>query len=391
MLGPLTVSEYREHLYPGEWRESLPRGQGGSPLNLLCRELLARGQRLTLFTADSAVEKEVILSGPLLRICIVPYGRPPGRRPARDFFAVERHDLLASIRRERPELLHAQWTYEYALAAQASGLPHVITAHDAPLNVLRHELIPYRIAHTAMAFRVISRARRIVSVSPYVAEHLRRYMLYRGDPLVIPNGMPDEMFMRPARRDAGTPGVTYATVLNGWTRLKNGRTALEAFARVRALRPRDRLVMLGAGHEPGGPAESWGRRNRVTDGVEFAGARPHDEVVARLSRDVDVLVHPSLEESFSMAIVEASAVGVPCVGGIRSGAVPWVLDDGRAGLLVDVTSGRRLAEGMCRLAGDPELRGAMAARARRVASERFKIGRVADEYRRVYEAVVGER
>ncbi len=92
-----------------------------------------------------------------------------------------------------------------------------------------------------------------------------------------------------------------------------------------------------------------------------------------------------------MAIIEASALGVPCVGGIRSGAVPWLLDEGRAGLLVDITSGKRLAEGMCRLAADPELRGAMAARARGLAEQRFHIGRVADAYRGVYEAVVRAR
>jgi L-malate glycosyltransferase len=388
MLGPITVAEYRDHLYPEEWREDLPKGNGGSPVNLLCRELLARGQRVTIFTADPGAADEVVLNGPLLRICIVPLGQPAGRRPARDFFATERRHLVASIRRERPDVLHAQWTYQFALAAQASGLPHLITAHDAPLRILRHELIPYRIAHTLMAYRVLARARRVVSVSPYVATHLRRYMLYSGEAIVIPNGMPDEVFdRRPERRATGGP-VTYATILSGWTKLKNGRAALEAFARVRSSRGGDRLVMIGTGYQPGGPAEEWARSKGLQRGVEFAGSLSHGDVVARLSNEVDVLVHPSMEEACSMVIVEASALGIPVVGGIRSGAVPWMLDDGRAGVLVDVASAERLAGGMLRLANDADFRWGLGENARRNALERFHIRRVADAYLSQYAQTV---
>ena len=84
------------------------------------------------------------------------------------------------LRRERPDFVHVHWSYEWALAARASGLPHVITAHDAPLSVLRFDFGPYRVAKTLMAYRVLSRAKRVVSVSPYVAAHLSRFMLYRG-------------------------------------------------------------------------------------------------------------------------------------------------------------------------------------------------------------------
>jgi L-malate glycosyltransferase len=388
MLGPITVAEYRDHLYPGVWRADLPEGNGGSPVNLLCRELLARGQRVTIFTADPGARDEIVLDGPLLRICIVPLGQPPQRRPARDFFATERRHLVASIRRERPDVLHAQWTYQFALAAQASGLPHVITAHDAPLKVLRHDFIPYRIAHTLMAYRVLARARCVVSVSPYVAAHLRRYMLYSGESLVIPNGMSDEVFDRTRTRRLPERGITYATILNVWTRLKNGPKAMEAFARVRATRPEDRLLMIGTGSEPGGPAERWGRSRGLSHGVEFLGALPHGEVIGRLSREVDVLVHPSLEESFSMVIAEASALGIPSIGGVRSGAVPWTLDEGRAGLLVDVKSEERLAEGMRRLATDSDLRRALAEKARQNALERFHIRSVADAYMSVYAQIV---
>jgi glycosyltransferase involved in cell wall biosynthesis len=389
MLSPISLAAYRELLSPGVWREGLPAGMGGTPTNLLCRELASRGQRLTIFTLDPAVEDELVLDGPNLRICIGPYGGPPGRRPARDFFAAERQYLLRAIRRERPDLLHAQWTYLYALAAQASGLPHLITAHDAPLKVLRHELIPFRIAHTLMAYRVLSRARRVISVSPYVATHLRRWMLYRGEPEVIPNGMPQALFDRPAAPALERPGVAYATILNGWSELKNGQAALAAFAEVRRHRPEDVLLMIGYGHGPGEAAERWARGAGLADGVRFVGYQAHEATLRCLAEEVDILVHPSLQEACPMVVLEASALGLAVIGGDRSGGVPWTLDDGRAGVLTEVNSPGAVAEAMLALAGSPSLRAEWGRKARENALRRFHIRVVADAYQTAYRQLAG--
>jgi len=141
MLGPLNLADFRKYLYPDSWRDDLPKGLGGTPVNLLSCELLNRGHRLVIFTLDPAVQDEIVLEGINLRICIGPF-RPRAKHRALDFFAVERDYLLRAIKRERPDILHAQWTYEYALAAQASGLPHVITAHDAT-----HQHSPAQLHH----------------------------------------------------------------------------------------------------------------------------------------------------------------------------------------------------------------------------------------------------
>lgn len=55
-----------------------------------------------------------------------------------------------------------------------------------------------------------------------------------------------------------------------------------------------------------------------------------------------ILMHPALEESFGVVLIEAMSFGVPVVG-INSGAVPWVVDvDDR--LLVDVTKSDKVAQ-----------------------------------------------
>ena len=39
VLGPIEIAEFRDYLRPAELEASLPKGLGGTPVNLLCREL----------------------------------------------------------------------------------------------------------------------------------------------------------------------------------------------------------------------------------------------------------------------------------------------------------------------------------------------------------------
>ena len=381
MLGPIELAQFKDLLYPSSLEKSLPRGLGGSPVNLLSRELLRRGHRLLIASVSPDVRDEVILEGENLKICVGP-DRP---RHARDFFAAERAYLLKVLRREQPDIVHAQWTYEFALAAQASGLPHVITAHDAPINVLRLNFIPYRIARTLMAYRVLSRARRVVSVSPYVAKHLAQYMLYRGASEVISNGMPDSQFARRVSRHPEGRPITFATILVGWAGYKNGQVAIDAFARVRMTHPDAKLLMFGGGHGEGEDAQQWARAQGIVGGIEFVGQLPYARVMDRLVNEVDVLVHPALEEAQPMVLIEAMALGLPIIGGERSGGVPWTLDHGKAGILVDVTDAEALSKAMCRLAKSAEERLVWGQRGRVLAEQRFHIRVIADAYERIYD------
>jgi L-malate glycosyltransferase len=381
MLGPINVAEFREYLYPEFRCGDLPTGLGGTPVNLLVKELIKRNRHVVVISLDPAVTDEVVLEGENLRICIGPF-RP---KRARDFFRVERDYLARTIRRERPSILHAQWTYEYALAAQISGIPHVITAHDAPINVLRLNFIPYRIARTLMAYRVLMRARIVISVSPYVAGHLRRFMCYRGPQQVVPNGMPNTLFERmPVKRQARSV-VTFMTILVGWSARKNGHVAIQAFAQIRQHHASHRLIMVGAGYGPGESAERWATEHRMTEGIEFVGHAQYQHVIERLANEADVLVHPALEEAQPMVLIEAMALGVPVIGGRNSGGVPWTLGDGSGGALVDVTSPTALSAAMSDLACDAEKRELLGGRGRALAKGRFHISVVADAYEGIYE------
>jgi len=110
----------------------------------------------------------------------------------------------------------------------------------------------------------------------------------------------------------------------------------------------------------------------------------------RLAREVDIFVHPSLEEGHPLSVIEAMALGIPVIGGVHSGAVPYTLENGRAGLLVDVRSPQAVAGAMLRLAEDAEMRITLGRAARRSAWHRFRLEHVVDAYEKVYDEVLAE-
>ena len=57
-------------------------------------------------------------------------------------------------------------------------------------------------------------------------------------------------------------------------------------------------------------------------------------------------LHASLEESFGMSVLEAMVIGTPVFGGNRSGNIPALLDQGRAGVLCDISNPEAIAAAM---------------------------------------------
>ena len=89
-----------------------------------------------------------------------------------------------------------------------------------------------------------------------------------------------------------------------------------------------------------------------------------------------------------MALIEAMSLGIPVIAGKASGAVPWTLDDGRAGCLVDVTNPAAVARAMADMVESPGLVMELGARGRALAERRFHIRSVADSYEQIYDELI---
>lgn len=317
-------------------------------LPTLAEQLIAAGHRVTIVSTATDIDAPLRFRADQLGLVLVP-SRPRARDRALDLFRMERRALALALRELRPDVIHAQWTYEFALAAaEAAVAPVLVTARDSPLRIFVFYLDAYRFFRLLLAIRARLSIRHISAPSPYLARTLR-WFAYFGRIPVIPNLVPAQPA---ASSETVRPSTTTVLCVSDASRRKNVRTLLKAMALVRVQHPGAQLRLVGNGLGPGGPVAAWARQQRLDNNVDFVGYADRAALACEYAR-ATIFCSPSREESFGNTLIEALQAGLPVIAGESSGAVPWVLFDGRAGRLVNVRDPAAIAAAICVAIDDP--------------------------------------
>ncbi len=119
--------------------------------------------------------------------------------------------------------------------------------------------------------------------------------------------------------------------------------------------------------------------------VHFVGPMPHDAIMQYYEKTA-VLVNPSYAETFGMSLVEALASEKPVVA-TRAGGMVEIVGEQKVGRLVERGDVPALAEVICQLLGDADLRTSMGQIGRQEVIERFSWARVAQDLLDHYESL----
>ena len=358
-------------------------GHGGHPVTELAIALAETVDRLDLVTLDPGLDRPLTLRRDNVRAFVGPY-RPRARSRALDLFAAERGFVANVIRQQRPDVVSAHWTYEYALGAIEASAPTLITIHDWSPAILRYQTDRYRAVRLTMQMLCFRRGRHFAAVSPYIAHKAER--IVRQPVPVLPNGLGTPWL----NADAAMPsGNLVVAANNGFGRLKNVTALLKAWPDVLRVVPGAHLVLTGDGYGQGGQAAAWAASRGLDKGVDFRGPVSRSDL-QHLMSGARLFVHPSREESFGMVVLEAMSLGVPVVGGARSGAVPWLLNGG-SGLAVDVRDPQAIALATVSLLEDQQRARRIGERARTAARQRFSVANVRDLYLQRLQEIAGRR
>src|SRR3989441_1000523 len=162
-------------------------------------------------------------------------------------------------------------------------------------------------------------------------------------------------------------------------------TVIRALPAIRAAFPAVRYAVAGIGNRRSA-LEGLVSELGLADAVRLLGFVPDDDLPA-LYNAVDLFVLASrrydlLVEGFGIAIVEASASGLPVIAS-RSGGIPEAVREGETGFLVDPDDPAAVAATAIRLLGDEALRRRMGAAGRAAVETHYNWDRVAADLVRI--------
>jgi glycosyltransferase involved in cell wall biosynthesis len=295
-----------------------------------------------------------------------------------------RRQMQRYVGQLQPDVIHAHDVY--GVMVQGLDVPRVMTIHgfihgDTMVSSGRFKILRSWLWKRA-EFQAWRDYPHIVSISPYVRERLSG--VARGKVHDIENPISAACF-DVERRERGLTVFSAAVIC----RRKNTLSLIEAFARVVKAGADARLRLAGPVTEPsyGAVVERRIHELGLDARVDRLGSIDAGAVRRELAA-ASVFALVSLEENAPLGIEEAMAAGVPVIASRRCG-MPYMVQHGETGYLVDPEQVDDIARRLTALLEDARLRRVMGDASRAVARARFHPDTVARRTREVYAEAMG--
>lgn len=233
---------------------------------------------------------------------------------------------------------------------------------------------------------VIQQSDAVTAVSGFLRDETIEAFDCRVDIQVIPNFVDARVF-RPLdllqqEKRFGHPGEKILVHASNFRKVKNLPAVVEVFARVAERLPA-RLLLVGEGPEMATVRADLAGRG-LQDRVGYLG---HVDNLERILPHADLLLLPSLHESFGLVALEAMACGVVPLATSRGGAGEFI-QDGVNGFLRDPEDLDGMASAALEILGDDAHRQHLAEQARRDAAGDFGVSCVVKSYLDLYDGLL---
>ena len=290
-----------------------------------------------------------------------------------------------------PDIVHAQSTsayYSTAVALVRKEYPSLLTVHGLTSKEIKFirgfDFVYHRLISLPNEKYVLSKIPNIITVSPHVKEWVSNRT--SSNIYVIPNGVAfDEIqsILIKTKDQLKHPAILFA---GGLSKVKGIDTLLNAVPIIIKKIPDLHIYIAGSG-----PDESKLKKLvkglNIEKSVNFLGFISGSDKYSWY-KSVDVCVFPSLYETFGIVCLEAMACGKPVVAS-NVGGIPFVVEDGKTGLLFECGNVEDLAEKVIILLREKEMREKMGEAGRKRAKE-FTWDKIADKTVKLYKAIISE-
>ncbi len=265
------------------------------------------------------------------------------------------------------------------LASAAWRVPFSMTIHGPEeLLDLTSTHLRQKVERATFVFCISDFCRsQLCSLVPQ--QHWRKFHVLRlgVDPAVL---SPEIQLLR-----TNGGGMLKAVCIGRLVPAKGHRTLLEALLMLRDRAVAMHLVLIGGGPEMQ-HLQDFVQTHQLADCVTFTDALSHEEALAHL-RQADLFVLASFAEGIPVALMEAMALGIPCISTFVAG-IPELIRDGVDGLLVPPGNAQALAEALLMILEESSRRVAIGEAARRKVVKHYNLRCNQEQLARTFEQLL---
>ena len=263
--------------------------------------------------------------------------------------------LFRLVRKEHPDLIHAQWIFPQGIIAVVvkylCKVPVITTAHGTDSFALQGRLINWLKRFTVANSDAWTSNTEATANAIGQTTRLPR-------PHVIPMGVDVKLFSSGARiklRRELSESASLVLFIGRLIAKKGCYDLLEAFSLLPdELRARAHLWIVGDGEEHS-KLLAYAKHLDISNNVRFWGPVKNDRLPDFYAA-ADLVVAPSSDaEGQGVVLLEAFAAGT-CVLATRAGGIKDVVTDGLTGILVEPRNSKQLCAAMAQLLTDEPLR-----------------------------------
>lgn len=304
--------------------------------------------------------------------------------------------MARRLHREKPfDALWAMMSYMlFPIVLVRPNAPYLLTLQEGdPFEHVfkRWFIFPF----VPLLKRGFQGAFEVQAISSYLAKWARG-MGFRGEPVVIPNGVDVERFARtkssdPVKHQVFDKRNGNIVRLVTASRLvhKNGiDTVIDALA---LLPEHVHFVIYGTG-ELETALQRQTLRLKLERRVHFRGFLSHADL-PRALHECDVFVRPSRSEGMGNSFIEAMAAGLPVIGTQEGGIADFLFDETRnpdkkpTGFVVDKDAPEQVAQKVKEILADPAKAAVVVGNARAMVDERYDWSTISVRMQELFKSV----
>jgi glycosyltransferase involved in cell wall biosynthesis len=315
-------------------------------------------------------------------------------------------NLVNVLRRHKFDLInihgYGEYTADMTCLLKKTGflrVPTVLTTHGlsglinayfaiSPASLLTPSQRIKRLPHLFYDFTLgrleVATFDRIIVVSEEEKSYLYHLGLKEEKIVKIPVAVNDIFFS--ASSNAAKKRENYVLYVGRIVEYKGLDTLAKAIKELRVASNTElKCIMIGKDFGYRGKLQSLVDKLGITDLVEFIDHVPQNRLANYYSSAL-VTVLCSLTEGFPLSLVESMATGTPFVA-TPVGAIPDLVNQSKAGLIVPVGDAKALADAIRQLVEDRKMWAEMSARSRENATK-FRWDNIAKSYYQLYKDLV---